>query len=127
MNHEEQLMQLLKEGSDLNPSTSTDPKEESRMTSGETDLYDDSEETPEPSDEFSAEIAQESEKVREGVLGKALTSIDKTDRQLMAENFSHVSSGQFETRSVHLKPKAKLAHYRPPSLMEQVKKVTGGA
>lgn len=52
-------------------------------------------------------------------------SADAAHQALLAQNLTHAASGDFTTHSLHLKPKAKLAHARTPTLSEQVLRVAG--
>jgi len=55
------------------------------------------------------------------------TDADKTHQATISQNFAHGASGEFTTHSAHLRPKSveKLSHARQPTLMEQVRRLTG--
>lgn len=68
-------------------------------------------------------VFQESVQTRRGILDREFDQFGPqgtNDRALMAANFEHVRSGQFEAHSALLQPKAKTA-----SLSERVKKLIG--
>lgn len=69
---------------------------------------------------------------RQGVLDRIFAGRDKankTDQELMRENFEHVAKGDFTTHSVHLQPKSveKISHQRPATLLQRIHKHVGRA
>jgi hypothetical protein len=70
---------------------------------------------------------KESVNVRRGVLERQLSGFanaQSADQQLLADNFSNVSSGNFEAHSALLQSKTKTGSAEP-SLAERVRKLTG--
>jgi len=73
---------------------------------------------------FSSSSVDGAKETVRGLLTRALqrkAESDKVEQRLMAENFAHVASGDFATRSDHLQPKAKEASYRPRTLADRVR------
>lgn len=135
MDHTEELYELLKEGIDTTPSTSTGADEQESVD-GTTQLYEDPpqvETTPPDDDnpqEHTTGAEEEHKKVRQGVLDNAFEgrgNADKADQALVSQNFSHGAAGDFTTHSVHLQGRSveKVSYPRSPTLREQVRKITG--
>ena len=84
-------------------------------------------------DRSSDEPLQFSSSANEGALETAKETINRafakrreaasSDQSLMAKNFDHVASGQFTTHSPQLKPKSKVASYKPQTLSSQVRRL----
>ena len=136
MTHEEELLYLLKSGAQ----TGDDEGESTDV--GETQLYPDPEqrssgidgpwgEAGEPTcdcdSQHSGSAKAEHDKCRRGTIEKALNSklvADKTEQATIAQNFNHGASEDYETHSIHLRPKStvKVSH---PTNMERVHQLTG--
>lgn len=76
-------------------------------------------------------VWNEHKKVRQGVLKNVLDSTSvaaKADQALLSKNFQHVAKGDFSSHSVQLQSKSveKVSHPRVESLLEQVRRITGG-
>lgn len=132
MSHEDELFELLKHGGDTTPQTSVDPNDESESTEGVTQLYPDppDHETPPPEPvQFTSAAVEGSKMTRGGVVDRSLDHkpADKADQALIAQNFSHGKSGDFETHSLHLKDKSveKVSHPRSETLSQMVRRVVG--
>lgn len=145
--HEEELYELLQ----TKKAEGEIPNNEDQSTVGTVNLYDDPEDREEPRQNHSPwgeegpregsrpnqafhnsdGAFEEHKKVRQGVVDNIFhdrSKADSADQALIAENFEHGKSGDFTTHSIHLQGKSveKISHPRTPTLMERVRRVTGG-
>lgn len=122
---------LEKEGSDENPATSTDPKDETRSTVGTTNLYADPVDHESGSDDpeqHGSGVKNKAVETQKELLDKAFSGTAmaaKADQQLISANFAHGASGDFESRQPLLQSKSRIEITKEPTLMEKVRAATG--
>jgi hypothetical protein len=138
---EERFTDMLKEGKDTNPATSTDTKDEERSTVGTTHVHEEpedkgevgtidaswGEEPPSSPENYSDAAEKGNEEGGQKLLKRVLDSkptASKADQALIAQNFTRGASGNFETHSPLLKEKSKLSHARASTILERVRALT---
>jgi hypothetical protein len=121
----DRFAEFLKEGSDPNPATSTDPKDESEAVLEPVELRDepDTGEKPAPDDNqaFGTGVKEEHEAGQSKLLDKAFACCGpsgKAEKALIAQNFK---TKDYESRAPLLR--SKLSHAK--TLMQRVREAVG--
>ena len=131
---EEELYEIVKQGTNTTPGTSTGD-DEGETTKGTTQVYEDPPgvETKPPddaNDSFSSGAVEASEDVQQGVLNRSFDSkknSDQAEQALIRQNFTQAVPGRFIAHSVHLKGERvkKAEHPRSQSLLAAVRRLSG--
>ena len=124
---EQALIDFLSKGAE---STQTETDDDKRTAVGTTNVY------PEPSDvpirhadpvNFSDAVQDSSKDVRSGVSERVLSSkpsVDAAERALLG---AVLTTRDFETSNISLKPVEKVSHVRSQTLLEQTRSLLGRA
>ena len=133
----EKFAEMLKEGSDTNPATSVDTKDEQRSTVGVTHVHDKPEgrtgdewgENPGDPVQYTDAAVKETNKDRLQVLDRTFDAkpvAERADQALIGQLLVHGVTGDYETHSVSLLPhsKSKLSHVRPQTVRERVRELS---